>query len=132
MFNQFSKIPIKKFATYAIANYHVKTEPMTFTPRAIVELKKIVGDPEKNAIKLNVKKKCCNSHSYQLQLVDKKDNAHIGEIVDIENIKIFINPKSLTHVLGTKMDFIEDDIVSEFVFNGIKNTKCKNDAIKFV
>lgn len=115
MFGYLSKRSIKK-AIICSSNYYVKTEVMTFTPKAISQLKKIVDDPSKTAIQLNVKKKGCSWHSYQFELINKDNNIHNGEIVNADNITLLINPKSVVHVLGTQMDYIEDELVSEFVF----------------
>lgn len=124
MFGNLSKRSMKK-AIICSANYYVKTEVMTFTPKAILQLKRIVEDPTKTAIQLNVKKKGCSGHSYQLELINKDNTIHNGEIVNVDDITLSINPKSVMHVLGTQMDYIEDELVSEFVFNNPNVTgKC--------
>jgi iron-sulfur cluster assembly protein len=38
------------------------------------------------------------------------------ELVEQNNIKILVAPNVLMHVIGTKMDFVTDNLKSEFVF----------------
>lgn len=137
MFGYLLKTPIKR-TIICSANYHVKNEVMTFTPKAISQLKKIVQDPTKTTVHLNVKKKGCSGHSYQLELINKDNiihNTYEGnrEIINVDNITLSINPKSVMYILGTRMDYIEDELVSEFVFNNpnvVGKCGCE-DSIKF-
>jgi iron-sulfur cluster assembly 1 len=36
--------------------------------------------------------------------------------VEADGIKVLIDPGALMHVIGTKMDYVEDRLKSEFVF----------------
>jgi iron-sulfur cluster assembly accessory protein len=38
------------------------------------------------------------------------------EIVEEKGVKVLIDPRALMHIIGTKMDFVEDRLKSEFVF----------------
>lgn len=42
----------------------------------------------------------------------------------IEGVRIFVDVKAQLHLLGTEMDYIENELSSEFVFNNpnIKGT----------
>ncbi|KHG06273.1 hypothetical protein F383_32827 [Gossypium arboreum] len=37
-------------------------------------------------------------------------------IMPDKGVKILIDPKALMHVIGTKMDFVDDQLRSEFIF----------------
>lgn len=113
MFNILKTKVIKK---QLVSNYYVKTEIMTFTPKAIEQLKKITHDSKKNVIQLNVKKKENNHFSYKIELIKQDDILCNSEILKMSELTLAINPKSVIYVMGTQMDYIEDDIVSEFVF----------------
>ena len=39
------------------------------------------------------------------------------EEVDEEGVKVLIEPKALMSIIGTEMDFLENRLGSEFVFN---------------
>ena len=41
----------------------------------------------------------------------------VEEEVEKDGARIFVEPKALMHVVGTTMDFVEDDLSSEFVFH---------------
>jgi iron-sulfur cluster assembly protein len=32
-------------------------------------------------------------------------------------VRVFVEPKAIMHIVGTIMDFVEDDLSSEFVFH---------------
>ncbi|URE24926.1 iron-sulfur assembly protein, partial [Musa troglodytarum] len=38
------------------------------------------------------------------------------ELVEDKGVKILVDPKALMHVIGTKMDFVDDALKSEFIF----------------
>lgn len=52
--------------------------------------------------------------AYTLDYADAADK--FDERVSIEGGEVFIAPNALMHVIGTKMDFIDDELRSEFVF----------------
>lgn len=37
-------------------------------------------------------------------------------MVEDKGVKILVEPKALMHVIGTKMDFVDDKLRSEFIF----------------
>ena len=41
-------------------------------------------------------------------LIDKKEK--YDELVEDKGVKILIDPKALMHVVGTKMDFVDDKL----------------------
>lgn len=51
-----------------------------------------------------------NSFSYS------EEKGKFDELVEEKGVKVLIDPKALMHVIGTKMDYIDDPLRSEFVF----------------
>lgn len=45
------------------------------------------------------------------------EKARLEEEVEQHGARIFVENKALMHVVGTTMDFVEDDLTSEFVFH---------------
>ncbi|KAF2581516.1 hypothetical protein F2Q70_00010580, partial [Brassica cretica] len=44
------------------------------------------------------------------------EKGKFDELVEEKGVRILVEPKALMHVIGTKMDFIDDKLRSEFVF----------------
>ena len=71
-------------------------------------------DPQPIGIRAGVKGGGCSGFSYYLDFVydkDKKDK-------EIENkgIKIYSDPKSYLYLMGTQIDFVEENLQSGFKF----------------
>lgn len=45
-----------------------------------------------------------------ISLVLADDKAKFDELVEDKGVKILIDPKALMHVIGTKMDFVDDKL----------------------
>lgn len=52
--------------------------------------------------------------AYTLNYADARSK--FDEKVHIEGAEVYIDPRALMHIVGTKMDFVNNDLVSEFVF----------------
>ena len=48
-----------------------------------------------------------------------------AEVVDLDGIKLVIDPRAVMYVLGTELDFVEDKLGAQFVFrNPNEKARC--------
>eukprot|EP01091_Cochliopodium_minus_P012044 TRINITY_DN3564_c0_g1_i3.p1 TRINITY_DN3564_c0_g1~~TRINITY_DN3564_c0_g1_i3.p1 ORF type:complete len:139 (-),score=17.23 TRINITY_DN3564_c0_g1_i3:19-435(-) len=70
--------------------------------------------PETKGVRLGVKTRGCNGLSYTMDYISKIEK--FDEHVQDKGIDIYIDPRALMYVIGTKMDYLEGDLSSEFIF----------------
>ena len=89
---------------------------ITVTSNAVNHIKKLLSSRGKGscAIKLTIETKGCSGLSYGMEFVDVPDEK--DEVLNIENIKIDIDPKATLFLLGTTMDYEEGVLESGFKF----------------
>ncbi len=90
---------------------------ITLTTKAIQAVKKLLKDRQKDSqgIRIGVKTKGCSGLSYTLEYVDTKHNS--DEKIVVDDVNVFIDPKASLFLIGTKMDYVEDDLQSGFQFS---------------
>ena len=79
----------------------------------VVRLLKKRGKPSEG-IKIGIKTKGCSGLSYTIEYVDEIDES--CEKIKANGFDIYIDPKATLFLIGTKMDYVEDDLQSGFQF----------------
>ncbi|CAG9115410.1 hypothetical protein JYU34_016495 [Plutella xylostella] len=98
---------------------------LVLTPTAVSKIKELMTKKEAEGfigLKVGVRQRGCNGLSYTLDYAKGKDK--LDEEVKQDGVTIIIDKKAQLTLLGTEMDFVENKLSAEFVFNNpnIKGT----------
>ena len=101
---------------------NVKNKLLSLTPNAIKHLKSILEDSSESnkAVKLGVKNGGCAGMAYTMDYIDEVRDT--DEYINIEGIKLVIDPKAILFLLGTEMDYQKSTLNSGFIFNNPNQT----------
>ncbi|KAL3869114.1 hypothetical protein ACJMK2_041839 [Sinanodonta woodiana] len=97
--------------------------PLILTSQAVSKIKELMKEkPDMLGLKIGVKTRGCNGLTYTLDYA--KEKGKFDEVVEQDDVKVFIDSKAQLTLLGTEMDYIETKLASEFIFNNpnIKGT----------
>jgi len=101
-------------------------QALVLTQTAINKIKDLSKEQESlnltTILRISVRQRGCNGMSYTLEFDDKKEK--FDEVVNQDGVQITIDSKAQLTLLGTEMDYMEDRLSSQFVFNNpnIKGT----------
>jgi iron-sulfur cluster assembly protein len=96
---------------------------ISLTESAVRRVKELLNaKPDFIALRIGVRQRGCNGLSYTLDYA--KEKKKMDEEVNQDGVKLLIDPKAQLSLLGTEMDFVQDKLSSEFIFNNpnIKGT----------
>ncbi|HYX02686.1 MAG TPA: iron-sulfur cluster assembly accessory protein [Reyranella sp.] len=93
-----------------------RPQVMSVTPAAVEQIKALIdkrGKPTAG-IRIGVRSKGCSGLSYTLEYADGQQP--MDEVVELEGVKLLIDPKASLFLIGTEMDYAEEQLKSGFVF----------------
>ncbi|KOB65319.1 putative mitochondrial fe-s cluster biosynthesis protein isa2 [Operophtera brumata] len=98
---------------------------LVLTPTAVQKVKEIMAKEDSKGfigLRVGVRQRGCNGLTYTLDYAKAKDK--LDEEVKQDGVTIIIDRKAQLTLLGTEMDFVENNLSAEFVFNNpnIKGT----------
>lgn len=94
---------------------------LSITDAAALRIKTLMARKHNESlygVKLGVRRRGCNGYSYVMNYCESKDEIEkLDEIVEEKDVRVVVDSKALMFVIGMEMDFIDNEIKSEFVFN---------------
>jgi len=99
----------------------MKKQVLEVSEAAARRILELLAHRHKDFLRLSVVSRGCSAFSYTMTYADKP--AKLDELVEgPRGVKVLVDNKALMHVVGTRMDFVSDNLRSEFVFDN-PNTK---------
>ena len=96
---------------------------ITISDNAAKRIREILSNAETNVkgVRVSVKAGGCAGMEYEMTYL--KETIPNDELVKDNGGEVFIDPKAIMYLLGTKMDYKEDKFSSSFVFNNPNETE---------
>lgn len=89
---------------------------ITMTPAAEDHVSQFLANRGKGeGIRLAVRTTGCSGMAYVLEFADEV--AEEDEIIEFDDFKVIIDPKSYVYLNGTEMDFVKEGLNEGFKFN---------------
>jgi iron-sulfur cluster assembly protein len=89
---------------------------ISLTKKAAERVNKYLKNRGKGiGLRLGVKTTGCSGMAYTLEFLDQQNPEDV--VFESNNIKIYVDPKSLVYIDGTELDFTREGINEGFKFN---------------
>ena len=90
--------------------------PVTLSERAATHVKNFLNKRGKGlGLKLGVRTSGCSGMAYKLEFVDAEDPEDVK--FDSHGVTVYIDPKSLSYLESTELDFVREGLNEGFKFN---------------
>jgi len=103
-------------ATAGPAPAPVRPAPITLTDAAVARARVLLDKATRPVLglRIGVKQAGCSGLRYQLDYVDEA--GAFEDVVEVDGVKLFIDPTAVMFLLGTEMDYEDTKMHSGFVF----------------
>ena len=98
------------------------TPILSITDQASARVQEIVKGAESDVIglRIGVKTAGCSGLKYNVEFA--KEQQPFEDAIDVNGVRILIDPAAVMFLVGTEMDWTEDKFNSSFVFNNPNET----------
>ncbi|MBY0407170.1 MAG: iron-sulfur cluster assembly accessory protein [Rickettsiales bacterium] len=89
---------------------------VTISDAALGRIHALLGKRGKPSagIKVGVRSRGCSGLSYTIEYADEVSK--FDEVVERDGVKVLIDPKAVMFLIGTEMDYVEEELKSGFIF----------------
>ena len=96
---------------------------ITLSDNAANRIKEIISNDETKSVgvRVGVKSGGCAGMSYVMEYA--KEINPTDEIIEDKGVKVFIDPSAVMYLLGTEMDYKQEQFSSTFVFKNPNETE---------
>ena len=96
---------------------------ITLSDNAANRIKEIISNDETKSVgvRVGVKSGGCAGMSYIMEYA--KEINPTDEIIEDKGVKVFIDPSAIMYLLGTEMDYKQEQFSSTFVFKNPNETE---------
>jgi iron-sulfur cluster assembly protein len=93
--------------------------PVKLTEKAASRINELLtGKEDVAGVRISVKRRGCNGYSYMMNYIKSEETAQSkDEVVSAHGVKVFVDPKAIFFIVGTEMDYKDDELSSEFTFS---------------
>ena len=94
-----------------------KPQLLLLTDAAIERVRHLLNkdDAAARAIRVGIKTVGCSGLSYHVEFASEPVPG--DEVVDVDDVRIYVDPKATLFLIGSEMDYVEEKLSSGFVFN---------------
>ena len=95
---------------------------ITLSEKAAQRIKEILSkDQSSSGVRIGVKTGGCAGMSYVMEYAKNKNPS--DELIEDKGVKVFVDPGAVMYLLGTEMDYKEEEFSSSFVFKNPNETE---------
>ena len=98
------------------------TPILSITDQASARVQEIVKGAESDVIGLRIGIKTAGCSGLQYNVEFAKEQQPFEDAIDVNGVRVLIDPAAVMFLVGTEMDWVEDKFNSSFVFNNPNET----------
>jgi|TARA_X000000950_G_scaffold67878_1_gene83854 iron-sulfur cluster assembly protein len=98
------------------------TPILSITDQASARVQEIVKGAERDVIGLRIGIKTAGCSGLQYNVEFAKEQQPFEDAIDVNGVRVLIDPAAVMFLVGTEMDWREDKFNSSFVFNNPNET----------